>query len=128
MACAATLTSGKPCPREPQPNAELCSYHTGVERRRAARTFYTTRLSSDDQHALAAAAELDGVDAEISILRILIHRVLSAGDLEAARRGIDTLCRTLRARHELDDRSSGKLATSIEHVLDTLGRDMEVAL
>jgi hypothetical protein len=128
VACAATLRSGKSCPRQPQPDSELCRFHAGVERRRAARTFYTTRLSPDDQRALAVAAELNGVDAEIAILRILICRVLSAGDLEAARRGIDTLCRTLRARHELDEHSSGKLAASMERVLETLGRDTEVTL
>ncbi len=77
---------------------------------------------------MAAAGHLEGVDAEIAVLRILIRRVVTDGDLEAARRGIDTLCRTLRARHALDERSTGQLATSLERVLDTLGDELEVPL
>jgi hypothetical protein len=90
--------------------------------------FYADHLSTEEQDALAAAAQLDGVDAEIAVLRILIRQVASAGDLEAARRGIDSLCRTLKARHALDERTTGRLATSMERVLDSLGGELEVAL
>lgn len=128
MRCVATLASGKACSREAQPDASLCARHAGLERRRQARSFYTTRLSPEEHELLALASQLEGVDAEIAVLRVLIRRVVTAGDLEAARRGIDTLCRTLKARHELDDRSAGALAASLERVLDSLGRDLEVAL
>ncbi len=128
MLCVATLASGKPCSREAQPDLERCRLHEGVEVRRRARRFYTTRLSDEERDALAIAAQLDGVDAEIAILRVLIRRVVSEGDLDAARRGIETLCRSLKARHELDDRSTDQLATSLERVLDNLGRDLEVPL
>lgn len=126
--CVATLGSGKPCVREARPGSHLCTRHEGAQRRRQARAFYTTRLSEEEQQALASAAELEGVDGEIAILRVLIRRVVTAGDLEAARRGIDTLCRTLKARHELDDRASGQLAISLERVLDTLGHELGAPL
>jgi hypothetical protein len=126
--CVATLSNGKACSREAQPDSERCRFHDSVELRRRARRFYTTRLSDEEQDALVIAAQLDGVDAEIAILRVLIRRVVSAGDLEAARRGIETLCRSLKARHDLDDRSTDQLATSLEHVLDELGRELDVAL
>jgi len=126
--CVATLANGKPCSREAQPDSDRCRFHEGVELRRRARRFYTTRLSDDEQEALVVASQLEGVDAEIAILRVLIRRVISSGDLEAARRGIETLCRSLKARHELDDRSSDQLATSLERVLDNLGRELDVAL
>jgi len=126
--CAATLTSSKPCGREAQPDSSLCPIHAGHERRRQARSFYTTRLSPEEQELLALASQLEGVDAEIAVLRVLIRRVVTTGDLEMARRGIDTLCRTLKARHELDERSAGALAASLERVLDSLGRDLEVTL
>jgi hypothetical protein len=50
------------------------------------------------------------------------------GDIDKARRGIDSLCRTLRARHDLDDGSADQLASSLERVLDTLGDEMGVSL
>jgi len=90
--------------------------------------FYAQKLPDEEQQALAAATALDGVDAEIAVLRILIRRVATKGDIEAARRGIDTLCRTLKARHALDDRSAGQLATSLERVLDSLGSELGVSL
>jgi hypothetical protein len=126
--CVATLASGRACSREAQPDSHHCRFHEGVDLRRRARQFYTMRLSDEEQQALLVAAQLEGVDAEIAILRVLIRRGIGAGDLEAARRGIETLCRSLRARHELDDRSTDQLASSLERVLDNLGRDLDVPL
>lgn len=127
--CTAILASGRPCERAARAGSSLCSRHGAAEARRRPPAFYAPpRLSADEQDALAAAGHLEGVDAEIAVLRILIRRVVTDGDLEAARRGIDTLCRTLRARHALDERSTGQLATSLERVLDTLGDELEVPL
>jgi len=126
--CTAILASGRPCERAARAGSALCSRHGGAEARRRPPAFYAQRLPADEQDALAAAAQLKGIDAEIAVLRILIRRVMTAGDLEAARRNIDTLCRTLKARHALDERSTGQLATSLERVLDTLGHELEVPL
>jgi len=90
--------------------------------------FYAPILTPEDQEALAAAASLTGVDAEIAMLRVLIRRFLTEGDVKEARRNIDALCRTLKARHSLDDRSADQLATSLERVLDTLGSDLGASL
>lgn len=128
MECAAILGSGKPCPRPAEADDGLCSYHRSVETRRQARAFYTERLSAEDREALAVAARLEGVDAEIAMLRVLIRRVAGAGDIEGFRRGIDTLCRMLKARHELDEGAAGRLSSSLEQVLDTLSREIGVPL
>lgn len=128
MRCVATLKSGRPCPREARSPSNLCRLHTRPVEPREEPGFYAQTLSPEDQQALAAAAELEGVDAEIAVLRILIRRVLTEGDVEEARRHIDTLCRTLKARHALDDRSADQLATSVERVLDSLGAELGVAL
>ena len=127
MRCTATLVSGQPCRREAQPGLALCGQHHALERRRQASTFYTTVLTEEERQQLAVAAQLEGIDTEIAVLRVLIRRVVTKGDVDAARRGIDTLCRTLRARHELDEWSTGQLASSLERVLDDLGRDLEAA-
>ncbi len=116
MRCAATLKSGRPCHRQARPPSNLCRLHAYFAERREEPGFYARNLPDDEQLGLAAAAELEGVDAEIAVLRILIRRVLTLGDVEAARRNIDTLCRTLKARHALDDRSADQLATSVERV------------
>ena len=123
MQCSVNLASGRSCQREALLGSDQCAYHAGVARRREARAFYTTHLSPDEQDALAVAAHLEGIDSEIAILRVLIRRVLTEGDIESARRGIETLCRTLKARHDLDDQTTGKLASSLERVLDSLGTD-----
>ncbi len=102
--------------------------HAHAAEQRGSRGFYAEKLPDEEQQALAVAAELDGIDSEIAVLRILIRRVVTAGDIEAARHGIDTLCRTLKARHALDGRSADQLAISLEHVLDTLGGELGVSL
>jgi hypothetical protein len=124
--CAATLRSGHPCSSEARTPAGLCRLHDRLEQARTG--FYATNLSPEEQLALAEAASLEGIDTEIALLRILIRRVVTKGDLNEARRNIDTLCRTLKARHALDERSAGQLATSLERVLDSLGADLGVSL
>ena len=128
MQCVAILGSGVPCSRAAENDSELCAYHRGVEDRRRARAFYVEQLSLEDRDALASAALLEGVDAEIAMLRVLIRRVAGAGDVEAARRGIDTLRRMIKTRHELDQHTTDRLTTSLEQVLDALGRELEVTL
>ena len=128
LRCAATLASGKPCSREAHPSTDVCSRHARVRADGAARAFYTTRLSAEERQMLAAASQLEGVEAEIAVLRVLIRRVVDVGDVEAARRGIDTLCRTLRVRHDLDQGASDRLSASIERVLDNLGGELGVSL
>ena len=128
MRCAATLVSGRQCSRDARPDSPLCNRHAYLKRARDARRFYHTRLSYDEQSALATAARLEGIDAEIAVLRVLIRRVASTGDVEMARKAIETLCRTLKASHQLDDDATDRLAVSLEHVLDTLGAELEVSL
>ncbi len=125
--CTATLKSGRPCHRAAQASSSLCGIHARVEEREVAR-FYAEQLSPDERQALAEAAALQGIDAEIAVLRILIRRFVTLGDIDKARRGIESLCRTLKARHDLDDRSADQLASSLERVLDNLGEEMGVAL
>ena len=124
MICSATLSSGKQCGRKAESDGRLCAFHRTVEAKRRARMFYTERLSEEDRDALAVAAYLEGVDAEIAVLRMLIRRVASAGEIEAARRGIDALCGILKAQHELDQHSSDRLAGSLERVLETMDREL----
>ncbi len=123
MRCVTILDSGERCPLTATPGSPTCGAHTAPPQ---PGTFYTDQLTSEDQAALARAAALTGVDAEIAVLRVLIRRVLTLGDVEAARRGIDTLCRTLKIRHALDEQSSGQLADTLGRVLDTIAEDEAV--
>lgn len=123
--CTAVLGSGEPCSRPALDGSELCAYHRTVEARRGARALYLGKLSDEDREALAIAAGLEGVDAEVAMMRVLIRRVVGKQDIEAARRGIDTLCRILKTRHDLDQRTTDRLTTSLERVLDTLGGELE---
>ena len=120
MRCVTVLDSGERCPLTATTGAQTCGAHTSSAQ---AESYYADQLTTDDQHALAVAASLSGVDAEIAVLRVLIRRVLTLGDVEAARRGIETLCRTLKVRHALDEQASGQLADTLNRVLDTLAED-----
>jgi hypothetical protein len=127
LQCTATLVSGQPCKRTARSGLALCGFHLTRDQRRQADSFYMDVLTEDERRQLAVAAQLDGIDTEIAVLRVLIRRVVTKGEVEKARRGIDTLCRILRTRHDLDERSTGQLASSLERVLDDLGRGLEAA-
>jgi hypothetical protein len=122
--CVVILDSGERCPLTALPGAQTCGAHPGPPHQAG---FYIDQLTDEDQSALAAAAALAGMDAEIAVLRVLIRRVLTLGDVEAARRGIETLCRTLKIRHTLDEHAGSQLADTLSRVLDTIGDDEAVS-
>ena len=119
MQCRFVSESGERCPLDALPDSTTCAAHV----RTAEDGFYTEQLTPGDRQALALAAALDGVDAEIAVLRVLIRRVLSLGDVESARRGIDTLCRTLKIRQALDASGSERFAETVGRVLDSIAQD-----
>jgi len=122
--CVMTLGSGERCPLTANSGSKTCRAHASPPQ---PDSFYTDQLTDADRRALAVAAGLAGVDAEIAVLRVLIRRVLSLGDVEAARRGIDTLCRTLKIRHALDEHTSDQLADALGRVLDTITEDEAIS-
>jgi hypothetical protein len=119
LQCRFVSEAGDRCPLDAGPGATTCSAHSV----RDEADFYSDQLTAADRQALALAAAVDGVDAEIAVLRVLIRRVLSVGDLESARRGIETLCRTLKVRQALDAHGSERLAETLGRVLDTINED-----
>jgi hypothetical protein len=93
-----------------------------------AESFYGAALEGDELEALAAAAGLTGVDAELAIMRVLVRRVVSGGDVEAARRAVDAVARLVKIKHDLDATQTAELTTSLDRVLDTLAQELDAKL
>ena len=125
MRCGAVLGSGARCGREAGPDDELCAYHRSIEFRRQARASYFVRLSAEDQEALGPAGQLEGVDAEIALLRVLVRRAAHAGDIEVVRRGIDSLGRALVAKRQFDAGATHGLGATLEAVLEMAGLESD---
>jgi hypothetical protein len=121
--CRYLSDSGEPCPLDASPGSSTCASHPWP----TDDGFYADQLTAADRQTLLLAAAVDGVDAEIAVLRVLIRRVLSLGDVESARRGIDTLCRTLKVRQALDAHGAERLAETLGRVLDTIAEDEALA-
>src|SRR5690606_24375785 len=101
------------------------SMTTDRPRVRRARTpsFYERALSASDREVFQDALEVDGVDDEIALLRVHIHRLIEeqtsgageggtnggAKDGEALRAGIRLLVQALSARHRLTGREAQTL-------------------
>ncbi len=73
---------------------------------------------------LEGAKGLPGVEEEIALLRILLRKMAQEGDVEAARRNIETLCRALRVQYVLGGHSTEGLAGSLAQVPDELGNEL----
>lgn len=95
---------------------------------RRAGEFYVRALAEAERGDLAAAAGLEGLAGEIAMLRLLIRREAEAGDVEAARRGVETLCRALKVQHALEGRPADSLAGAVARVLDEIGNELGVRL
>jgi hypothetical protein len=72
-------------------------------RSRRTPTFYERALSAGDQELFEDALEVEGVDAEVALLRMHILQLLAEQpqDAEALRAGIRLLVTALSARHRL---------------------------
>jgi len=136
MRCAAIVKrTGKPCARGALSGSRFCGYHRqgrfrvagerSVEQERP--SFYSDVLE-EGALELEVAAALHGVVDEIAVLRMLIRRVAREGDLEATRRGIETLCRALKVQYALEGRSADGLAGSLARVLDEVGNELGMTL
>ena len=122
MQCSAILRSGRPCSREARADAQLCAFHQTVELRREVRAFHHERVALIDGAALAAATQVKGVEDEIGMLRVLIRRAANTGDLEAVRRGTDSLARLLQTAQRLGGQTSD-LERWLDRVIPDLGME-----
>ena len=125
MLCSATLASGESCERNAEPGSKTCSLHRKTEQRHQAGNFYRKQLKPEERRALADAIEVEGLDDEIAVLRVLIRRVLTADDVEVARRGIATLLDLMRATHKLDKPTDDPIGEWLDQVLDELDQEEE---
>ena len=73
----------------------------------------------------AAPRGLDGLDEEVALLRSVIRELGARGEVQEARRQIDTLCRVLRTRYLLDDRAVDALSAALVRVLEEAGGALE---
>ncbi len=90
-------------------------------------------LTEEEQAAAAQALELEGIDAEIALLRVLIRKVLTKDgkegkegvatqpDAKEVRLHIEALCKALRLQHLLTGRAADKLAQSLANSLEQVG-------
>ena len=106
MQCAAGVGSGQRCDREAEPDSPLCSHHL---RRCQELSYYSRRPTPEEMQWIGVAAQMEGVHAEIPVVRLLIRRALSAGDEAMALRGVDLLCRALETDRRLRSASKSPL-------------------
>jgi len=72
-------------------------------RQRRTPTFYERALSASDRELFQEALGVEGIDAEVALLRVHIHQLMEEQpqDSEAVRAGIRLLVMALSARHRL---------------------------
>ena len=128
MNCQASTRSGRQCRRSAAAGASVCTRHSRAAEVQAERSFYGRRLDPDQIRALGDAASLEGVDAELAIMRVLVRSIISEGDVDAARRAVDTVARLVKIKHDLNATRGEQLSTSLDRVLDTLAQELGAPL
>lgn len=88
--------------------------------------FYERALSEAEAEYLKRAANMDGLDDEIAVLRAKILTALEdrPDDLPLLLKGIGTLSRTLAARHRLADKAEKDLFDNLVGTLRGLGEQL----
>ncbi|OGO50021.1 MAG: hypothetical protein A2148_02920 [Chloroflexi bacterium RBG_16_68_14] len=88
-----------------------------------ARDFYGSALDAAERIELDAAAEVEGLDEEIAVLRVKLRKALlkNPEDLALMLRGIDLLVKAVSARYRLSKQAEEDLAESIAGVIRGVG-------
>ncbi len=97
-----------------------------MSRRRAKTNFYERAVSEAESEYLKRAANMDGLDDEIAVLRAKILTILEdrPDDLPLLLKGVGTLSRTLAARHRLADKAEQDLFDNLVGTLRGLGEQL----
>ena len=92
-------------------------------RAKLARDFYAGALDAAERIELEAAAEVEGLDEEIALLRMKLRKALGKrpDDLPLMLRGIDLLVKSVSARYRLSKEAEQDLSDSIAGVLRGVG-------
>lgn len=125
MRCVFIVKPGKRCRRQAEPDLPLCPYHRALDEERRSReeeqrAFYADLESTQAQTELAEAAQPKGLSTEIAVLRVLIRKKASRGDLDGARRAIQVLLRVLQSPQALAEPGK-EIPSWLERALDDLG-------
>jgi hypothetical protein len=130
MQCRATTRSGEPCKRAAAEGLEFCSWHLKVqaEREQQGGGFYVDVADEEGMASLAVASTMEGLDAEIAVLRVVIRWAIHHGQIDQARKAIGELGRLLKAQHDLSDQGAGKVTSALDRVLDAVGAELGVGL
>jgi hypothetical protein len=97
---------------------------------RLAERFYEDALSETERLELARAGELEGVDAEMALLRLLLRTALAErpADFPLMFRGIDLVTRVAAARYRMSPESAAKLRESYAEVVRGFGEAVDADL
>lgn len=135
MRCTATNHDGTPCKNAALEEEQLCVSHAGRcgarpgNRNALRHGLYSRSLSPDEKLDLIAAYNVEGVDEEIGVTRLMIVRALRQPDVPPAAyaRLVDALCRQLRLRRQLSGEGLNTLAGAIGTLIDEIATELGLA-
>lgn len=87
--------------------------------------FYGPELTDSELDALAIATQLQGLDAEIALMRLLARRAVIAGDLDQARKALNAIANLLILQKKLAPPVQNTIELTLGRVLETLAVELE---
>jgi len=96
----------------------------------SASEFYETALSRAERTRLPKARLSEGLDGEIALLRVRLHRVAQQHpeQFELLLKGVNSLARAVALKYKLSDKPADDLAKNIAGVLRGIGGALEPEL
>ena len=122
-----TVVQGKRCRRRAAPGAQMCLYHVAWFKGPDAPDMWKDRVGREARRLVRDTRSIEGLDAEIALLRLIIRDDVANGNNESARRSIGVLARILlgQARSKPVGRHSpsNDPPISIDEVLERIGAE-----
>ena len=88
--------------------------------------FYGSALSRAERMRLPKARVAEGLDEEIALLRVRLHRVAQQHpeQFELLLKGVNSLARAVALRYKLSDKPAEELSKNIAAVLEGIGKEL----
>src|SRR5258708_6964600 len=88
--------------------------------------FYADGLTDDELVALAVAGHLEGGESEVAIMRVMVRKCGSTGNVRGGKEGMDALRGLLKLRRQMEEAQTDRVVSNLDRVLDSIAAEMGI--
>lgn len=90
--------------------------------------FYTRALDEAERMEFQAASNIEGIDDEITLIRLRIKKLVSSDDIEALSKAMNALCRLVATRYGISKNDKRGIKEALGNVLRDIAMPLGIVV